>query len=310
MSSLKNICFLSLIGLIFLSENSFALDSLNRIDENNLKQGRWVYTNKTRKLPSYGENQIVEEGTYINDKKIGKWLYYYNNDKVKHILTYSDNRPDGYAVFYYKNGNKREEGIWKNNKWIGEYKFYYSNGNLRSDWKYNENGQRTGVQKYYFETGQLKIEGEWQNGKESGVITEYHEDGSVKSERSFENGKIDLVASKNYSPQEKEGKVTIKKIDSLNIDLKKVKEIKAITIKDNLNVPEKSASKKDNIPWSGTGTRQFFNKNGQVIREGYFEKGYLMDGKVYMFSSDGKKTRTTEYKGGRIIKETNHRKKK
>ena len=52
-------------------------------------------------------------------------MFYYNNDKVKHILTFSNNRPDGYAIFYYKNGQKREEGVWKNNKWVGDYKYYY-----------------------------------------------------------------------------------------------------------------------------------------------------------------------------------------
>ena len=105
--------------LLMLSHSVFSIDTLNYVDENNLKQGYWVYTNKSKKLPDYRENQVVEEGYYKDDKKSGKWTFYYNNDKVKQILTYTNNRPEGYSVFYYKNGNKREEGVWKGNKWVG-----------------------------------------------------------------------------------------------------------------------------------------------------------------------------------------------
>ena len=151
------------------------------------------------------------------------------------------------------------------------------------------------------------IEGDWVNGKEAGTITEYHEDGSVKSERVFNNGKIDMVATKNYKPQQKAGKVTVKKTETTPTVVASAaakKEEPKVAI-----ATVKKPVKKDNTPWNGTGTRQFFNKKGQVIREGYFEKGYLMDGKVYMYTADGKKFRTTEYKGGRVVKEINHKKK-
>lgn len=274
---------------------AITIDTINRIDNNNMKQGHWVYTNQIKKLPNYSENQIVEEGDYMDDRKTGKWYFYYNNDKIKQIVTYSNNLPNGYAIFYYKNGSKKEEGIWKNNKWVGDYKYYYKNGNLRNDWKYNTNGKRTGVQKYYHENGQLKIEGEWNNGNEAGLIIEYYKDGSVKSEKSFNNGKIDIVACKNFKIKEKAGKITIKPTnkkktnsDSITVTIKKEEEVQ------------------NNAPWNGTGTRSFLNKKGQIIRKGYFEKGYLMDGLVFMYTSDGKKYRTTHYKDGKIIKVENH----
>lgn len=275
-----------------------AMDTLNRTDVNNMKQGHWVYTNQMKKLPDYAAEQIVEEGGYSDDRKTGKWIFYFNNDKVKHILTYTNNRPNGYAIFYYKTGKKREEGTWKNNRWIGDYKYYYENGNVRNDWKYNNNGKRTGVQKYYHENGQLKIEGSWNNGKEAGTITEYYIDGSVKSERVFNNGKIDNIASKNFNKSEKAGKVTIVPV---------AKVVKKVEPKKNPVIVTKEKKKPVNTsPWSGTGERSFLNKKGQVIREGHFENGYLMDGVVYMYTSDGKKFRTTHYKGGRMVKVENH----
>ena len=285
------------VSIIVSSSSVFALslDTLNKVDENNMKQGHWVYTNQIKKLPNYSINQVIEEGDYSDDSKIGKWFFYYNNDKVKHVVTYLNNRPNGYAIFYYKNGSKKEEGIWKNNKWVGDYKYYYENGNLRNDWKYNSSGKRTGDQKYYHKNGQLQIEGKWANGNEAGIIIEYYNDGSVKSERIYINGKINNSLGKNFKITEKAGKVTIKptikkEIDSLNMPI----------------VLNKKEEIKNNTPWNGTGTKSFLNKKGQVVRRGYFEKGYLIDGVVFMYTLDGKKYRTTYYKKGRIVKVENH----
>lgn len=297
MPNKKTIRFLVAMALLFCCVNVYAIDTLNHVDENNMKQGHWVYTNKIKKLPNYNENQVVEEGDYSDNKKTGKWIFYYNNNKVKQVLTYLNNRPDGHAVFYYKNGNKKEEGTWKNNKWVGEYKYYYENGEIRKDWNYNENGQRTGIQKYFYENGQLMVEGEWFNGKESGTITEYYLDGSVKSERLFQNGTLDVVQTKKYKPQEKEGKITVKKPKEVP---KKELSKEKITVK-------KPIEKKETTPWNGTGERQFFNKNGQVIREGYFENGYLLKGNMYKYTASGEKTHTTVYEDGKIIKEIQHK---
>jgi len=282
--------------ILMSSSSAFAtmMDTTNRKDSNNKKQGHWVYTNQMKKLPDYRAEQIVEEGDYTDDRKTGKWIFYFNNDKVKHILTYTNNRPNGYAIFYYKNGQKKEEGTWKNNKWVGEYKYYYNNGNLRNDWKYNKSGKRTGVQKYYHENGQLKIEGSWSNGKEAGIITEYFIDGSVKSERVFNNGEIDAIASKKFNISEKPGKVTTLPI------VKKAKKTPSIITTKKAVIPVKSS------PWNGTGERSFLNKKGKVIRKGDFENGYLINGVVYMYGANGKKIRTTYYKGGRMVRVENH----
>ena len=148
------------------------------------------------------------------------------------------------------------------------------------------------------------IEGSWVSGQEAGTIVEYHEDGSVKSERIYNDGKIDADAIKNFKPQEKAGKVTIKKAPINN----KIKDTPA-TVENPSNMVSKSIVEKVVSPWNGTGQRQFFNKKGQVIREGYFEKGYLLNGNVYMYTADGKKFSTTVYKLGKVLKEVNHQKK-
>ncbi len=47
-------------------------DTLNRLDNNNMKQGKWkIHINALRLEPAYDE-----EGTFINDKKEGVWRKY------------------------------------------------------------------------------------------------------------------------------------------------------------------------------------------------------------------------------------------
>ncbi len=297
MKSKKLIIFI-LFSCFLGSLEASSIDTINHVDENNMKQGFWVYTNKTKNLPGYKENQVVEEGSYIDNKRTGKWVFYYNNNNIKQVLNYKNNRPNGHAVFYYENGNKKEEGTWMNNKWVGSYTYYYESGRIKNDWSYNQNGQRTGIQKYYYENGQLMIEGEWLNGNESGTITEYYEDGFVKTERNFNNGSIDFSKIKKYEPNERIGKVTVRysgKEKQEPIDVNSPVLVKQVPLE------------KEIVPWSGTGERQFFNKSGLVLREGYFENGYLVTGNSYLYNSKGEKRQTTTYKDGKIVKETVHK---
>ena len=291
----SKIILFAIILVLFCHDHVWAVDTLNHVDENNMKQGHWVYTNKIKRLSNYKDNQVVEEGNYTDDKKTGQWTFYYNNNNVKHVLTYANNRPDGYAVFYYENGNKREEGTWINNKWVGDYTYYYENGRVKNDWNYNKNGSRVGVQKYFYSNGQLMIEGEWSNGEETGKIMEYYEDGSVKSERNYDNGIINSLETKKYEPQQKSGKITVK-TEKVPVE-KQLHEEKVTAIK-SLKI------KKEKVPWDGTGDHQFFNKQGQIIREGYFENGFLINGNKFEYSSEGKKIKTSFYKDGKLIKET------
>jgi antitoxin component YwqK of YwqJK toxin-antitoxin module len=267
----------------------------NVIDQNNLKQGHWIYFNKDKKLPDYRDDQKVEEGDYADDLKNGKWTHYFNNDKVKDIITYQGNRPNGFAVFYYPNGNKREEGTWKNNRWVGDYKYYYESGQIASDWKYSAQGSRTGVQKYYHENGQLMIEGEWAEGKESGVIKEFYDNGELKSEKNYQDGKFDAVSSKIY---ERKGPI------SSTVSITKV-ETKQSTAQAGAGDSGGDVKYKAGV-FDGNGMYQLKDRQGRVARQGLFEKGFLKDGKVFQYSSDGKLFKTTVYKAGVIHEIINH----
>lgn len=256
-------------------------DTLNYTDANGLKQKHWIYYGKDKKLPGYKAEDKVEEGPYVDSKKVGLWKSYFSTGKVKNELTYNNNRPSGYAKMYYENGNISEEGVWENNRWVGQYKYYYDNGQLSYEWNYNKDGKREGVQKYYHPNGKVMIEGDWKEGKEAGVLKEYYEDGSLKSEKNFKDGTLDIASVKLYD--KKAGTPEVKK-----------EEPKETT-------PEVKETPKEVKPgYLQDGFNRVLGRDGKPVKEGTFKNGLLIDGKQYEYEG-GKLVKTLIFKGGKIV---------
>lgn len=261
-------------------------DTINRVDEQDRKQGKWIVTNNIKNLPDYTEDQKVEEGTYKDNKKVGIWKEYYPNNALKNKITFENGRPNGYAIMYHDNGKISEEGLWKNNRWVGNYKLYYENGQVAQDFTFNPSGKREGEQKYFYENGQLMIEGNWAEGKEKGVVKEYYQNGDIRSEKNFNDGTIDVANSKTYEPKKPLPK------DEPDKPKDPIEAGPKIVVK---------ADEKPNLPsqvFNGEGQWKLYNKNRQVSKDGEFSKGRLIDGKVYHYSEDGILKRIAVYKNG------------
>ncbi|TND08674.1 MAG: MORN variant repeat-containing protein [Bacteroidetes bacterium] len=246
-------------------------DTINFVDVNGLRQGKWIIWGKMKKDPAFKDDQKVEEGNYKDSKKIGKWLEYHPNGNKKSDITYENNRPNGYAIMYYANGQKSEEGVWKGNRWVGDYKLYYEDGKTRQEFKFNPTGQREGTQKYYHPNGQLAIEGNWNGGKEEGTVTEFYEDGTKKSEKVFAGGTMDAAKTKTYPP--KNGVATV----TLTPEEKKMAKEESKAIDPKLEKPNKGEFK-------GTGNHTLY-RNGQVTKKGYFENNRLKNGEERIYEN-------------------------
>ena len=259
-------------------------DTINLTDAAGKKQGKWIIYNKMVHRECYTDEQIVEQGKYVDSKKTGIWKEFYCNNNVKSVITYENNRPNGYAKMYHDNGKIKEEGLWKNNRWVGDYKLYYENGQVQQAFKFNPNGKREGNQQYFYEDGQVMIEGNWAEGKEAGVVKEYYENGDIKSEKAFNDGNIDVAKTKTYEPK----KPIPVKAPEVKVEAPPV--IAAKTEKDNLGKV-----------FNGEGYWKLYNSNKQVSKDGTFSKNRLMDGKVYYYNADGILTRIAVYKDGKYV---------
>lgn len=284
--------FRNLILIVFLClfsvSNVYAQDALtNQTDDNNRKQGHWIFTNKTRSLPGYKNDQVVEDGYYENNRKVGIWTFYFNNGKVKHKLTYHNNQPNGPAVFYYKNGNIREQGTWKNNRWIGAYTMYHPDGKLKNEFRYNNQGVKDGAQKYYHENGNLMISGTWTNGEEGNDLHEYDKNGKPNTER-YKAG----------PPIVK--KTVAKKVEKIKEPI--IKTDTTVTAAIDSTIRKKKKKVVPSAPFDGNGYHEFKDRYGRNIRVGDFTNGYLNNGKMFEYDKKGNVKTTKIIEDGKVVK--------
>lgn len=262
-------------------------DTINFVDANNLKQGYWIFFGRMKKLPGYKDDQKVEEGKFTDSRKVGIWKKYFPNGNLNHQITYENGRPNGDYINYYEDGKLQEEGTWVNNKQIGKFKRFHENGKVSQDFTFNESGKREGVQKYYYENGKIMIEGSWNEGKESGVVKEYYENGELKSEKVYNNGNFDAAASKTYEPKK-----------PMPVIVEKAPENPEGTTKP----PVVKTDEAPNLGmFNGEGKAVLYNKNKQVAKDGIFQKYKLMDGKEYIYTTDGILERIAIYKNGKYV---------
>lgn len=276
-SNLHKISFvisILLSNLICLSQN----DTTNLLDDQNQKQGYWIFTNQQKRLPGYQPNQKVEEGYFVNNKKEGKWIFYFRNGKRKHVLFYENGVPDGKATFYYKNGTIKETGTWRNNRWVGEYKQYYENGNPKNHFNYDNRGLKNGKQIYFHKNGNPSLIGTWSNGGETGDLAEYKEDGTSNTER-YKAGPELNIKNKEDSIEK----------DSLTI------------ANDSLKIKKYKKKKELEVPFDGNGFHEFRDKNGNKTKVGEFENGLLVNGKIFKYDEKGKLISTKIVKDRNII---------
>ena len=257
-------------------------DTINVIDENNLKQGFWRIFGKMKKLPGYEPEQVVEEGNYESSRKQGLWKNFFPNGKLKSEIAYVNSRPNGTYKTYFENGQVEEEGNWENTRNTGGFKRYHENGQTAQQFVFNETGKRDGKQVYFYENGQVMIEADIEAGKEK-FVKEFYEDGSIKAEKSFIDGELDVANTKVY-----ESKTPIKEDKDLaNAPIKVVKADK----NDEVNVGT----------FNGNGQHTMYNKDKQLSKVGFFENFKLMDGLNYKYDNNGILIVIEKYKSGRYI---------
>ena len=70
------------------------------------------------------------QGEYRNDKQVGEWVSYYDNDNIAFKGKFTAGYPDGEHYFYYGNGKLREIQVYKAGVKHGDWKKYLDTGEL------------------------------------------------------------------------------------------------------------------------------------------------------------------------------------
>jgi len=84
-------------------------DTLNIVDQNGKKQGRWVVTVQ----PLRGEPGYEEQGEYIDDKKDGRWQRYSLMGDLLSMENYRWGGKDGKCLYFNRWGALIREENWR-----------------------------------------------------------------------------------------------------------------------------------------------------------------------------------------------------
>lgn len=85
-----------------------------------MKNGKW-----TEEI-----GDMRTQGEYRNDKQVGEWVSYYDNNKMAFKGTFNAGYPDGEHFFYYENGRLREIQKYAAGVKHGDWKKYLDTGEL------------------------------------------------------------------------------------------------------------------------------------------------------------------------------------
>lgn len=84
-------------------------DTLNAIDKNGMKQGKWVI----HVDPLRGERGYEEEGEFVNDKREGVWRKYTLQSDIIAIENYQYGGKDGKSQYFSPLGDLLREESWR-----------------------------------------------------------------------------------------------------------------------------------------------------------------------------------------------------
>lgn len=173
--------FLSIVLLIAMSAS--AVFAQNKVDEKGRKQGPWKKTTP--------DGKVVYEGTFVDDKPEGKFIYYYPDGKVK-ILTYFSQKGKVARVklFHESNGKLMAQGKSIEEKRDSIWRFYSEDTLLISEEPYTL-GKKNGMAKTFYPNGKVADEMPYKMDVKDGISKSYFNDGTMKSQQKFVNGLIE-----------------------------------------------------------------------------------------------------------------------
>jgi len=277
------LCFKLLVIFCFIIHPIVANQTidkpLNQKDKLGKKQGKWVYYGKDRSKSGHPENVKIEEGYFKNDRKVGVWIYYYEDGLTPKLIgNYTNNRPEGNYTKFYPNGKIEETGSFIRNKNIDTLRQYYPNGKIRFEAVYNQQGKENGTIKFYHATGNLEIK---YNSK-AGIPT-------GKAERYFENGDVREIVV--FGTHGNVAKRELKKIIH-----KEQKSNETTQTKD--YAPKSFEINTKGVKFQPNGYNKIFNSNDEIWQDGDFKNGQLWDGKIYEYDRDGILLKVKVYQRG------------
>jgi serine phosphatase RsbU (regulator of sigma subunit)/antitoxin component YwqK of YwqJK toxin-antitoxin module len=178
-------------------------DTVNLIDIEDLKQGKWIHFGKENENKAYKPGSKYFEGFYENNQRTGDWIKYSPDSDTTAVLNFDKNNFTGNFKFYHPNGSLHEEGVWSflSNGLSGKYKEFYDNKTLHKEYQYDSTGTRNGTQFIFHTNENTAIIASMEKDKLHGYVNYYMEDGQMYLQQLYDKG--GLVSEKYFGDKDK-----------------------------------------------------------------------------------------------------------
>ena len=250
---------------------------INQKDEAGKKQGKWVFLGKDEPEKGYPDDGKISEGTFVDDRKNGRWIIYYRDGVTPKVEgDFVNNRPNGPFIKYNQNGTPREIGTFSKRRYIDSLQRYNEDGVKIYEAVYNEAGKESGKVAHYHDNGQVEFEYTADNGIPTGKAVRYYPNGDVKEE---------IVYAADGSIESTSG--TLERVNPP------------------INVEPTSGGKPGPKPsgelpdFECDGFNKVFNDDKELWMEGEFKDCGLFDGRLYIYDEDGLLEKVEVYKNGK-----------
>jgi antitoxin component YwqK of YwqJK toxin-antitoxin module len=158
-------------------------DTINQTDKNGMKQGHWI-----KKYPN-GHTQY--NGYFKDNKPIGIFKRYFDNDSINSVLIFSADGREARATLYHTNGLIASRGQYVNQLKEGKWKFFSSNikGYLICEEEYRAN-KRNGISLKYYPDSTIAEKVTYIDDLRNGEWIQYFRDGTICLKANYVNGKL------------------------------------------------------------------------------------------------------------------------
>lgn len=195
----------------FLVASQFVFAQNNTLDSEGRKQGLW------KKFWDQSNTKLQYKGTFVNDRPVGQFWYYYPSGEVRAIIEHFNKR-QSYVTYYFENKEIMSEGMYLDQKrdsiWINynlrgltvsmekyergklngkKIKFYLQNQIDLGEIKvlsetYYLDSLKSGLYKELFSSGTVKIRGQYLNDRPYGDWRIYDTKGMLIKSYQYKNG--------------------------------------------------------------------------------------------------------------------------
>ena len=90
-----------------------------------------------REATYYPNKQVQMAGSYKDNRRDGKWTYWYENGKPWSEGTFVNGKSEGKRTTYFENGKVRYEGFYKEDLRVGKWRFFDENGRMLQEVDYS-----------------------------------------------------------------------------------------------------------------------------------------------------------------------------